>query len=450
LVRIWDSEGGVTPGLLQGHEGPVISVAFSSDGRRIMSGSSDMTVRVWNTETFEELLRKRREFVSCVAYSPDGRQIAIGGHDSIRIWDAKTLSQQAFFQHEGEVNAFAFSPDGRRVVSGSWDGTVRVWGLTGAQIQRVSHEHEFPVRWATLSPDGRRIVTNPVGLDPSRPDRSLVPIWESESGRFLGFLRGHESAVASVAFSPDSQRVVTGAFDWTVRVWDAETLEELLVAFGDAELGLGDCVTYSPDGQRIASGGKNAVGLWDAETGAELIVLCRHDIDDQYFDLVRFSPDGKYLAAVGIDLVVWNLETGANMAGLQGVRTHERDITEVAFARNGPLIRCWFEDGTECVWDVRTGKRIEGGEAAATTRVASGLPWRAIPHGIETVFEPSTGGAPVAWFPMAFWEIEAHPNGRLWVGTHSFNLYIIRLEGDEDWSVRVPDSLRHMATDKSR
>jgi WD40 repeat protein len=125
-------------------------VAFSPDGRRIVSGSVDGTVRVWYGSSGQQIsiLKGHEDWVYSVAFSPDGRRIVSGSGDkTVRVWDGSSGQQISILKgHEGWVGSVAFSPDGRRIVSGSGDGTVRVWDATGLvavhqACQRLRRHH---------------------------------------------------------------------------------------------------------------------------------------------------------------------------------------------------------------------------------------------------------------------------------------------------------------------
>jgi len=122
-----------------------LSVAYSPDGSRIVSGSSDKTLRIWDAQTgapLGEPLTGHKGNVLSVAYSPDGRRIVSGSSDrTLRVWDVQTGVQigEPLTGHEGDVRSVAFSPDGRRIVSGSSDNTLRLWnaGLFTASLKEL-------------------------------------------------------------------------------------------------------------------------------------------------------------------------------------------------------------------------------------------------------------------------------------------------------------------------
>src|SRR5260221_209745 len=149
-----------------GHSGPVICLSYSPNGRHVVSGSYDNTIRIWDTKTgvaVGEPLTGHIQSVRSVAYSPDGRHIVSGSADNaIRIWDAKTGGAvgEPLKGHAKSVSSVAYSPDGRHIVSGSEDNTIRIWDAeTGAAVHEPLKGHTEGVSFAAYSPDGRHIIS---------------------------------------------------------------------------------------------------------------------------------------------------------------------------------------------------------------------------------------------------------------------------------------------------
>ncbi len=217
--------------VMAGHEGEVQSVSISPAGDRIVSGSWDRTVRLWNARNGKEIacLRGPVKMVDSVAFSPGGERIAVALDDkTIRIWDASSGQELACLRgHENGIRTVLFSPDGKWIASAG--GESRDW----ADVVDYS-----------------------------------IRLWDAANGRELARLRGHKHLVESMSFSPSGDRLVSGSWDKTIRIWDAYNGNELACLPGhDSEV---RAVSFSPEGSRIASGLENGtISVWDAVSGSE-------------------------------------------------------------------------------------------------------------------------------------------------------------------------------------
>jgi len=137
--------------ILAGHTDAVWSVAVSPDGKQLVSGSWDRSVRLWDTDTGAEIseLRWHEDWVNSVAFSPDGTRVVSGSEDAtIWVWDVITTEEATSIlrTNEGAVNSVAFSPDGMKIVSGSQGKIIHVWDMpAGANISKMTG-HDG-VRW---------------------------------------------------------------------------------------------------------------------------------------------------------------------------------------------------------------------------------------------------------------------------------------------------------------
>ncbi len=290
--KYWISQ---QPSTFMGHGGEVNTVIVSPDGRTIISGSDDKTLRIWdlNSQKLLRTLKGHTDWVYAVVISADSQTIVSGSKDkTIKLWQLASGKQsQTLTGHSSYINSVAISPDRTKIASGSYDKTVKLWNLKTNQVNTLKG-HSREVLAVAISPDGKKIVSGSV-------DRSLI-IWNLATLKAQSILTGHTSDVNAVAISANNQQVASVSDDKTIKLWNLNTGREIRTLTGHlADI---NAVDFSPDNQHIATGSDDkTVRIWDLATGEAIYTFRGHQ--GAVF-AVDYSPDGRIVVSASADKTI--------------------------------------------------------------------------------------------------------------------------------------------------
>jgi WD40 repeat protein len=410
-AHLWDVDaGGET--LVVGHANDLSAAHFSADGRYLVTASVDGTVRVWNRQLGEDVVRVLRGHpgpVGMACFSPNGKRIVTARGSvpaspqatqdpTARMWDSSSGKLLAILKgHEalkrfpwrdqvlGPVVAAAFSPGGRRVLTLSDDPNarirsekgneepvpftpVRLWDTdTGKETVAFTGLAEKPLS-AALSPDGRHLLTTSSGFQSCKvllqsgssfsfkeTRQDSTSLWDTATGRLISTFRKTNGMNYAAAWSPDGKRLcLFGPPAGEIR--DAATGEHLL----DLEPGEAAVAAWSPDGgtllgfPRLFREDHEYVCVWDPTTGKKRCTLRGH-IDE--VTAAAWSPDSRRIVTASKDGTarIWSANTGREGVQLRG---HEGAVTAAAWSPDGKWVVTASEDRTARIWYSDSGQEF--------------------------------------------------------------------------------------------
>ncbi|MHA2252650.1 MAG: WD40 domain-containing protein, partial [Candidatus Kariarchaeaceae archaeon] len=381
--RIWQK--------LSGHQSLVSSVHFSPDGKMIVSGSIDNTIRIWNITKNEVILWKslqEADEVRSVMFSPCNSQIIASGNKDtkVRLWNITSGKEIKVMEgHADAVFSICFSPDGTLLASCSEDTTIQLWNVvrgvesrellgledvkslvftqeilasgsnglvrlwntsSGGELLPPFTEHDGDVLSIDFSPDGSLVASG--GID------SLVHVWNRTNRNIVYTLKGHIGEIRTIAFSGDGTYLASGssAPDNVIKIWDMTDGQLLRNLTGHTDNI--NSISFSPSNQIVASGARDSnIILWNITSGENISVLTEHI---SWVNTLAFSPvDENILISAGRSesrIILWNL---SSLSEIRSLTRHGSEITSVDFSPDGQTILSGSFDKTINLWSTASG-----------------------------------------------------------------------------------------------
>jgi WD40 repeat protein/serine/threonine protein kinase len=393
---------------LVGHSKDMVSVAYSPDGKFIVSGGDDPTVRLWNAATGEHVRTWTQEKgVDDLAFSNDSQFVASAGlDDKVRIFRVDGSETRAF--KNNKAYRIAFTPDGRRLVIGAQDGEVQILDVHTGEVLKTLKQHSNRAHHLGFSPRGELVVGS--------WDRT-ASVWNLETYAQVRLIDGHDSAVTSIAFSHDGKWVAV-AENLEIHLRNAETWERshsILMPQG----ALFAAVTFSPDDQTLlVTTADGVVRVWHTSSGQLLAVV--DVVPEGKLFSSALSPGGDELVTGGLSgsVVVWSLKDVFDFRVLPFGVSYRNSVLPSVLTPDGKRALTPTHAGTLVQWDLQRAERINALEVGPN------------PETIATDGEGSVATSNIAFRSRAArqWNLEKGAAG--WSAEHPRLVHNIAVSAD--------------------
>lgn len=359
IATLWDADTGKIALVLDGHSHNTVgAVDVSPDGQLAATGSEDNTVMLWSSGTGRHLatLYDHRAAVWSVDFDSTGKWLVSASADGQAIiWDVERMRSVYSLPHESPVLRAVFSPDGRYVATGTDQGVLQLWNAQTGELERALVGHIGEVWYLAFTPDSQRLIS---GIFTLSSERRLIE-WEVATGEQLDIFEdtSTNSSLNAFALSPDGRFAAVALIDGSFKVWDLR--EKRIIAtyksYNDTIYGL----AFSPDGRQLFSGSIDGTGrLWDLTNGAQinefdlgLVSYSLAPIPNQLNQLLIGSEDGK--------VRLWDIEQEQAIYSL----AHDSVVRSVAVSPDGSLAASTSSDGMLMLWNMVTGEQLHAIQA---------------------------------------------------------------------------------------
>jgi WD40 repeat protein len=406
-VLIWEAATGKVVKTLAGHTRSIWTARYSTDGKKLITGSADGTAIIWDTETGKRiaLIDQQSRFsewedgVTSAMFTPDGHNVAIFIEDGkwIKIFNASSGKLKKSLESTSGVLSFSpdgkllltalalwdltsgrivyslagcskqvspkFSPDGKVIatISGPFrntESTVKFWTTTNGKYAGKI-DHPFPGKfnkdietrhlYAQFSDDSRWVLTE-CSLSPSDLSFSskyeLLKIWDASKGKLVKTIDGYSVSI-SAQFSPDSKFVAVSDVAGSVDLYNISPPKLV----NSLNLKGWTAIDFSPDSQWMVTKAEESVSIWKTGTFEKIMTI---DFKFAWPVPCAFSKDVKLFAVAGGDAIIRIIETGS-WDLLKSLKGHADDINYLEFSPDGNSILAGSKDGTIGIWDVSSG-----------------------------------------------------------------------------------------------
>jgi WD40 repeat protein len=344
---LWETESGK---LLRKFEGPtsrVTSVAFSHDGRKVLVGTTDCTVWLWEVASGKLLWTCCVENIYFsfleVFFSPDDDQVVIGCESSICVLETKSgylLRRWNWPLTTNSNRSFALSPLGHKLLIGTEEGEILLFDTESGQKLLLKKDTGLWVEWVAFFPDGHKAFSGEIAL------------WEIESRRVLQTFGGYLLGINNLACSPDGQKVLANAGS-VAYLWETESAQMLQTFVGHTNLITS--VAFSPDGSKVLSASSDkTVRLWRIAKEKQSTLV---QGQTAYVMAVAFSPDGSKLVTGSHDNTarLWDTESGRLLQTFEG---HTNAVSVVGFLPDGSKIFTG-SDLSVRLWEIKSNRLLQ-------------------------------------------------------------------------------------------